>query len=333
MEDDALGTPAALPEETPWALAQHLAAQGLPLSAVRERLLQAGLPSDDVTTLLRALQLKSSAAQAPIDHDAGLLAGMAKAGVGVATVLLTQRVSGRTGKLMLDGLLQVTASVMQEGLAETRVVPAQPEPAPSEPVSFEVTDGSPRCQVHPRLPSAGTCPRCGVPTCHSCAPTKGFGGTEFCAACERLPAVHEPRVKTAARRLAATVFAEAVLLTALMVVAPILGPGPGSGWGSVHYGVALGLPFVVLGSVQWFVRHPWPGAVGAAGSGVLVLTSLSVASDAVSVELLALLLAPMVAMLFALERLTTRRKAAKESRPVSGMTGTSAPHAVAPPAP
>ncbi|HYI01205.1 hypothetical protein [Hyalangium sp.] len=323
MGDDSQGTPAASPTQTPWMLAQRLADQGLPLSAVREQLLQAGLPSEDVTTLLRALRLKSVAApgderapdaasaHAPSDHGAGLLAGMAKAGVGAGLALAKGDLDA--GKLVLTGLLQATASFMQVGLDDGRVAPSQPKLAPSElaPLElapFDATDGSPRCQVHPRFPSVGTCPRCGALACYNCAPKQGFGGTEFCAACEQQPSVHEARVKKAARHLAATVFVEAVLLLTLMFVAPLLGTSQPSWGGSIPYEVALSLPFVVLGIVQGFVRHPWPGVVGAVVSGGLVPATLFVSPEEVPMGILMLLLAPMVAMLFALDRLTTRRK-------------------------
>jgi hypothetical protein len=299
-------------------LAQRLAEQGLPLSTVSERLLKAGLPSEDVATLMRALRLKSVAAPgdapkggAARDHGVNLLVGIANVGLGASTMLLKEELGA--GKQVLNGLLQVTSGFMQVGLDDGRVIPSQPKPASSEPVPelapIEAEDGAPRCQVHPRVLSVGTCPRCGALACYNCAPKKSFGGTELCAACEQQPTVHDARVRKAARRLAAALFAETVLILTLMFVSPLFGSSQSSGGGSIPYEVGLSLAFVVLGVVQWFVRHPWPGVVGAVVSGGLLPATIVVSSEAVPTETLLLLLVPMAAMLFALDRLVTRRKA------------------------
>jgi hypothetical protein len=315
MGDHSPGTPAAA-TETPWELAQRLVAQGLPLPAVSERLLQTGLPSEDVTTLLRALRLKSVATpgergpqQEP--HVLGVLVGVAKAGLAANAFLATGETAA--GKRMLTDLMGVTNSFMGAELVDAPVGPAQPKGAPSElvapeGVAFDVPDGTPCCQVHPRLPSTGTCPRCSALTCHSCAPKKGLGGTEFCAACEQLPKVHKERVRKAARRLAVTLPVEAVVLLALLFTAPVLGTFQ-SPWGlAIPSEVAVSLLFAALGLAQWLVRHPWPGVVGAVSSGGVILAPLFLSQQEVPASSLLLLLVPLAAILFMLERLSTRRK-------------------------
>ncbi|WP_224248128.1 hypothetical protein [Hyalangium gracile] len=315
MSNDASRTSATPPTETPWALAQRLVEQGLPVTTVRERLLRSGLPEEDVTTLLRALSLKSVAGpgerggpdQQP--NELGVLVGMVKAGLAANALLATGEAGA--GKRMLDDLMGVTNSFMGGALVDAPVVPSQPnvtssDSAAPEVARFEVADGSPRCRVHPQLPSVGTCRRCGALACYTCAPRKGFGGTAFCAACEQHPAVHEARVRKVARGLAVTVGLEVVLL---LFIAPLLGTLPLSEKLPVPSEVALSLPFAALALAQWFVRHPWPGAVGAVLSGGLMLATLFDSQNEVPAELLLLLLAPMAAMLFALERLTVRRKA------------------------
>lgn len=321
MGDNASDTSAAGPSETPWALAQRLAEHGLPLPALRDRLLQAGLPSDDVATLLRALSLKSVAApsergpaQEPNTMD--VLVGVAKAGLS-AHVMLTQG-SLDAGKVMLSDMLQVTTSFMGGGPGDTSVAPVQPmtassEQAPVEVAPFEVADGSPRCRVHPRLPAVDLCPRCGVSTCYTCARKKGFGGTEFCTACEQHPQVRAARVKKASRWLAAAILLEAGVLLGLGLAAPLLGTLEEAGF-SIPSEVVLSLPFGLLGLMQGFVRHPWPGVVGAAGSGGVMLAILFGAQDEVPPELLVALVAPLAIMLFALERLTARRKVQRAPR-------------------
>ncbi|MDY7232177.1 hypothetical protein [Hyalangium rubrum] len=328
MSNDILAAPEPAPTETPWALAQRLVEQGLPAPTVRERLLQAGLPDEDVTTLLRALRLKSVAgpgerrgpAQEP--SELGVLVGVVKAGLAANTFLATGETGA--GKQALRDLMQVTHGFMGAELVDAPVVLEPMKGAPSaqtapEAAAFEVADGTPRCRVHPQLPSIGTCPRCGALACYTCAPKKGFSTTGFCAACERHPAVHEDRVRKAARLLGMAVGLEAALLLALMLFAPLLDTFQRSWELPMAFEVALSLPFVALGLAQGLVRHPWPGAAGVILSGGLMLATLFTAQGEVPAELLLLLIAPMAVMLFALERLTTRRK---DWREVSGMKAT-----------
>jgi hypothetical protein len=299
--------------ETPWELAQRLAAQGLPLSTVNEHLLRAGLPAEDAETLTRALQLRSVAGpgekrEPDSGHALNMLVGIAKVGLSARALLANGDIEGRQA---LDGMLKVTAGFMQVGLDEKPVAPpavAPPAVAP-EVAPFQAEDGAPRCQVHPQVVSVSTCPRCEARVCYSCAPKKGPGGTELCVTCEAQPSVHEPRVRTAARRVAVALFAEAVLLLALMFFAPLLGASQGSGWGPVPVEAALGLFFIVLAGLQWSVPHPGPGGVGAIVAGGLLPASIAASPEQVPTETLVLLLVPMAVMLFTLDRLSMRRKA------------------------
>ncbi|HLL00370.1 MAG TPA: hypothetical protein VK539_07300 [Myxococcaceae bacterium] len=312
MDSKSPDTASGAATETPWELAQRLAAQGLPLSTVNEQLLRAGLPAEDAETLTRALQLRSVAGpgekrEADSGHGLNMLVGIAKVGLSARALLANGDLEGQRA---LDGMLQVTAGFMQVGLDQKPVAPTVAPPAVVPEVApFEAEDGAPRCQVHSRVLSVSTCPRCAAHACYSCAPKNGPGGTEFCVTCEAQPSVHEPRVRMAARRVAVALFAEAVLLLALMLFAPLLGASQGSEWGPVPVEAALGLFFVVLGSMQWFVPHPAPGVVGAVVAGGLLPASIAATPEQVPTETLVLLLVPMAVMLFTLDRLATRRKA------------------------
>lgn len=304
--------------ETPWELAQRLAAQGLPLATVNEQLLKAGLPAEDAATLTRALHLRSVAGpgekrEAGSGHALNMLVGIAKVGLS-ARALANGDLEGRQA---LDGMLQVTAGFMQVGLEEKPVAPAVASPPVAPPVvaPFEAEAGAPRCQLHAQVLSVSMCPRCEARVCYNCAPRKGPGGTEFCVSCEAQPPVHEPRVRNAARGVAVALFAETVLVLALMFLAPLLGSDQSSGWGlAVPPEAALGLFFAVLASMQWFVHHPGPGVAGSIVAGGLLPAAIVASPEQVPTETLVLLLVPMAGMLFTLDRLATRRKALQALR-------------------
>lgn len=120
------------------------------------------------------------------------------------------------------------------------------------------------CANHRDYVAVMTCPRCGTFACKWCV--RG----DLCVACDKQPAVHEARVKSAARRVALVVF-----LFVGLTFAELLASVHDAGVGELLLGSAfIGSPFLVLGTVQLFVRAAIPGIL--AGACALVWLALMI---------------------------------------------------------
>ncbi len=296
--------PAAPDDETPWALARRLAAEGVAPAAIAERLRARGLSEDELATVFGAVGLappertpgtieaepEPEEPGGPLDFRALVAAAMIAGGV-----LLFFASRGRLLAIVLvvGGIARLVAA-SRTGAERA----ARPEPrvlGPDEPGA--------RCHAHPDHAAVGSCPRCGLFACERCVPAGGFGASVFCGPCERQPAMQAQRLRRSARLVAAGVFAQAGAWLADIAA------GADLGLAEVVVALVLAMPFLLLGAVQLLVRHPWPGITGSVLTLGLVMWIMEASDRPAPLFELLFLLLPAAVTMFLVERLMSRRKA------------------------
>ena len=224
-------TDAAAP--TPWDVVKRMRAEGQPREAIEAKLAELGVARDDAQVLLMEDPPKAQG-------------GPGLDGAAAAVAVLAG------GPLL--GALAVAS--MGDKVAD------RPDAPPQVPLAQDDTTTR-RCAKHPELAAVKTCRRCGAFACRGCLVS------DVCASCDAKPAVHEDRVKRAAKNVAAATF----LFFGLMVAEGFTSLGDKQAGMLLAGSVVLGLPFAVLGAVQLFVRMPVPGIL-AAIYAVLVLGAM-----------------------------------------------------------
>ncbi len=157
------------------------------------------------------------------------------------------------------------------------------------------------CANHRDYVAELACPRCGTFACKWCI----RGG--LCVACDQQPAVHEARVKTAARWVALVTF----VFVGLVIAEAMTALDDDVAVADMLLGSAmLASPFVVLGGVQLFVRAAVPGIL----AGAYALLGIAVMIFGRILDPLTLLWAvTFVALYSTVRRLREKRRAWHEA--------------------
>ena len=226
----------APPDETPWDVAKRMRAEGQPRSAIEARLSAMGLSSEDANVLLIEDPPKGSGGP-----------GLSGAATAVALV---------AGGPLLAGL---AVAALSDRVEEREA------PGPQAPLAATDTTTN-RCAQHPELASVATCSRCGAFACRSCAPQDG----SLCGSCEANPAVHEERVRTAARRTGYATFSFVGLLLMeglLAIDAELIGR-------LFLLLAAVAAPFLVLGVAQLMVSSRAPAIMALVYAGGVLVAAM-----------------------------------------------------------